>query len=274
VSNNPGILEPEIVYSQNLSSEEAPEVLKSSASEVLMQYNNGDRLKFTGFSGKYKTVVTDVATGSKSISFTFIPCTDAGGKDYSVVKIGTQWWMAENLAYLPAVYPTSSGTSNEPRYYVYGYEGTDVAAAKNQVNYATYGVLYNWPAAMATCPQGWHLPSDAEWKQLEMALGMTKSQADSLSWRGTNQGIQMKTTIGWHNNGNGTNTSGFSGLPGGFREVSGYIQDIGGQGYWWSSSESTYKVSFYRALSYYYNTTVYRGANPNSFGYSVRCIKD
>jgi hypothetical protein len=79
-------------------------ILKSASAVIKeMQYNSGDRLKFTGISGKFKTVVVDIPQGNKTIGFTFYTCTDNGGKDYASVGIGTQWWMAENLAWLPAV---------------------------------------------------------------------------------------------------------------------------------------------------------------------------
>ncbi len=98
------------------------------------------------------------------------------GNVYKFVKIGTQTWMAENLAYLPSVVGSATGSETTPYYYVYGYDGTSVTAAKATSNYTTYGVLYNWPAAMGgfsssssnpsgvqgVCPAGWHLPSEAE----------------------------------------------------------------------------------------------------------------
>jgi len=93
------------------------------------------------------------------------------GKIYKTVTIGEQTWMAENLAYLPRVVGPKTGSNTAPYYYVYGYDGTDVAAAKATKNYQIYGVLYNWPASMnggassgtnpsdiqGVCPTGWHL---------------------------------------------------------------------------------------------------------------------
>ncbi|MFN2380349.1 MAG: FISUMP domain-containing protein, partial [Bacteroidales bacterium] len=81
--------------------------------------------------------------------------------EYNWVRIGDQIWMAENLAYLPSVSPSSEGSETEPYYYVYAYDGSIVSEAKVTDNYNAYGVLFNWPAALTACPDGWHLPTDA-----------------------------------------------------------------------------------------------------------------
>ena len=99
------------------------------------------------------------------------PCVDADGKTYKTVKIGNQWWMAENLAYLPSVGPYDIQSVINPMYYVYDYLGTNVNEAKATENYRTYGVLYNWPAAKSACPIGWHLPSDEEWRDWKYFWG-------------------------------------------------------------------------------------------------------
>jgi uncharacterized protein (TIGR02145 family) len=105
---------------------------------------------------------------------------------YRYITVGSQIWMAENLAYLPAVSPFDSVSSIHRHYYVCGYDGISVLAAKAEDSYKIYGVWYNWPAAMdenfeskheiiggqGACPPGWHLPSDQEWKILEEYLGM------------------------------------------------------------------------------------------------------
>jgi uncharacterized protein (TIGR02145 family) len=202
---------------------------------------------------------------------TFTDCRD--GHVYKTIKIGNQTWMAENLAYLPSVSPSSAGSYTNPFYYVYDYQGTNVAAAKQNANYTTYGVLYNWPAAKAACPPGWHLPTDDEWKQLEMALGMTQAQADAIGWRGTNQGTQMKNKSGWYDNGNGINTSGFSALPGGNRYTNGYFFDVGYYGTWWSSTEYSTASAWARSLYYSYSY-VGRDYYLKEYGFSVRCVRD
>ncbi|MFA5229367.1 MAG: FISUMP domain-containing protein, partial [Candidatus Paceibacterota bacterium] len=84
--------------------------------------------------------------------------------------------MAENQANLtsavgPATVSEDAGHETDPYYYVYGYDGTDVGAAKATANYLTYGVLYNWHAALTSCPPGWHLPSFDEWTVLTDYLG-------------------------------------------------------------------------------------------------------
>lgn len=80
------------------------------------------------------------------------------GKMYKSVLIGEQCWMAENLAYLPEVSPSSELSDTDPHYYVYGYEGTDVNTAKSRTRFHQFGALYNWPASISACPEGWKLP--------------------------------------------------------------------------------------------------------------------
>jgi uncharacterized protein (TIGR02145 family) len=205
---------------------------------------------------------------------TFIDSRD--NQEYKWVKIGNQIWMAENLAYLSAVSSGESENEDLPQYYVYGYYGTNVDSAKSTFNYSTYGVLYNWTAATASCPEGWHLPSDAEWKELEIELGMTLSQANehvSPFFRGTDQGTKMKTTLGWHNNGNGTNTSGFSGVPGGLRFGNGNFIFNESFGYWWSSTDGLPSSAWGRGLGYN-NGSVIRNIFIKENGLSVRCVKN
>jgi uncharacterized protein (TIGR02145 family) len=160
------------------------------------------------------------------------------GYDYSTVQIGDQCWFSENCRYLPEVSPSSAGSETSPYYYVYGYEGIDVTAAQATSNYETYGVLYNWLAVMTAgiCPSGWHIPTDLEWQTMEISLGMSVSEAASEFWRGTDEGYQMKSSSGWNSGGNGSNSSGFTGLPGGDRYSSGFRYN-GNYGFWWSASE-------------------------------------
>jgi uncharacterized protein (TIGR02145 family) len=194
------------------------------------------------------------------------------GYDYSTVQIGDQCWFSENCRYLPTVSPSSEGNEIKPYYYVYDYEGMDVGAAVATSNYETYGVMYNWPAVMTEgiCPSGWHIPSDKEWMELEMSLGMSEADATRVGWRGTDEGYQMKS-FGWNNKGNGSNSSGFNGLPGGLRYSGGF--DLNGYvGNWWSASESG-SNSWRRRLNFS-NDDVVRDYYYRGVGFSARCVRD
>ena len=136
------------------------------------------------------------------------------GYDYSTVQIGEQCWFSENCRYLPEVSPSSEGSDTDPYFYVYGYEGTDASAAMSTAYYETYGALYNWPAVMANggsllCPSGWHMPSDGEFTELtdflggEGVAGGKMKEAGYEHWNSSNTGA--------------TNSSGWTGLPGGYR---------------------------------------------------------
>jgi uncharacterized protein (TIGR02145 family) len=179
--------------------------------------------------------------------------TDAGskftdsrdGKVYKVVKIGTQIWMAENLAYKP-----SSGN--------YG------AYDNNESYVATYGYLYDWETANKVCPPGWHLPSDTELEQLTTNMG-------GMSIAGSK--VKEKGNSHWNSpNTNADNISGFNALPGGSKFV-GVSKGIGTQGHWWTNTEKGSNFAHDWILSYD-NSKAFFGINKKAAYYSVRCIKD
>lgn len=270
-----------VTYQNTVPLNNDKEDTKSAQSEILMQYSTGDVIKFTATSGENKSVKVEVITQSKNIEIPFYKCTDKDNKNYATVKIGSQFWMAENLAYLPTVYPSSNGSNTEPRYYVYDYQGSDAAAAKQRANYSTYGVLYNWLAAKAACPPGWHLPTNAEWTALENYL-----IANGFNYDGTPTGdkiaISLAATTNWNTySGTGTignnlslnNKSGFSALPGGSRYYNGYFFEIDYYGYWWSSTESSTNSAWFRSL-YCGSYNVYRHYIDKGYGFSVRCVRD
>ena len=226
-------------------------------------------------------------TNQGELGVTFTDARD--GKVYKMVTIGEQVWMAENLAYLPAVAGPETGSITTPYYYVHGYNGTDVNAAKATANYNTYGVLYNWAAAMAgasssnanpsgvqaICPAGWHLPSHAEWTQLTDYLGGLSVAGGKMKEAGLDHWKEPNTGA--------TNLSGFTALPGGCRNYSGTFSPMNdpaisaNYGYWWSSTASEYAgFSWYRVLSSD-NANVHNGSSDNygiAVGYSVRCVRD
>jgi uncharacterized protein (TIGR02145 family) len=126
-----------------------------------------------------------------------------------------------------------------------------------------YGKLYNWYAVKDTrglAPIGWHIPSDLEWPLLEFNLG-------------DDAGKKMKSSSGWLENGNGTNSSGFTGLPGGYRYENGGFSSLGYSGSWWSASEGYDSNTWSRRLNY---GSFYLGRynGYKHYGFSVRCVKD
>ena len=145
-----------------------------------------------------------------------------------------------------------------------------------------YGNLYNWYTvddSRGVCPEGWHVPSDDEYKTLEMFLGMSESEANSTGYRGTNEGSKLAGNAELWDSGNleentEFGTSGFNGLPAGYRGYNngGYYY-MGVSGYFWSSTEYNSLNAWYRFL--YYNTSeVYRNNNGKQDGFSVRCLRD
>ena len=202
---------------------------------------------------------------------------------YSYRLIGTQVWMTENLAYLPTVVGPDLGSELAPRYYVYSYEKDNVTTAKTYNEYIFYGVLYNWPAAMGgstsssanpsgvqgACPDGWHLPSDAEWTTLTDYLGGTSVAGGKMKATGT---LDATTGLWEDPNTGATNTSGFTALPGGYRTSIGTFYGIGSTGHWWSSTERD-TDAWYRSMAYNYSD-VGRGGTGKGYGFSVRCVRD
>jgi uncharacterized protein (TIGR02145 family) len=213
---------------------------------------------------------------------------DNDGNTYNTVKIGNQVWMAQNLATtkyndnssipnltLAAAWIAENGTAGHNGAYCwYNNDGTTYKPL--------YGAIYNWYAVNTgnLCPTGWHVPSDEEYQTLELFLGMAPGtnpgQVGAWEDRGTDQGTQMKNTTGWSTglpNLNGTNTSGFSALPGGYRfGVDGSFQSLGQVSFWWASDQVDATTAFYRRLDGTL-TTVYRMGVLKSAGKYIRCIK-
>jgi uncharacterized protein (TIGR02145 family) len=206
-----------------------------------------------------KTDYITVESGGGECPSSFTDSRD--GQTYSAVQIGNQCWMAENLNYDQDSH------------------GNDWCYDNNSSNCDTYGRLYDWAALMqgasssssnpsgvqGVCPDGWHVPSDDEWTELENYV--------SNDGHSGSEGTALKSTSGWYGNGNGTDDYGFSGLPGGNRSNYGYFYDIGDYGYWWSATENGTDDAWYRSLGYFYEY-FYRSNNDKGYGHSVRCLRD
>ena len=200
--------------------------------------------------------------------------TDYDGNTYFTVEIGNQCWMAENLEVthyrngdaIPHV--TDGGT----------WAGLSTGAYCEYVT--TYGRLYNWYAvddSRSIAPSGWHVPTDDEWKQLEMYLGMSQADADDINWRGTDEGGKLKEvgTSHWYApNAGATNESGFTALPGGCRNYIGEFNSIGYSALFWCSTELNSDHAWNRHVSRS-SSLVYRGSiYDKRSGFSVRCVRD
>jgi uncharacterized protein (TIGR02145 family) len=236
---------------------------------IVGQYNVNTEIDSIIF---YKPTIKEPTSGA------FIDTRD--GNVYNWVKIGNQIWMAENLSYLPCVNQVADGSEDAAGsyYYVYGYDGTNVTDAKATSNYTTYGVLYNWTAAMngsasssenhsgvqGVCPKGWYLPSDAEWTELTDYLGGTSVAGEKLKETGTTH---------WYSpNAGATNETGFTALPGGSRYGNGTFGSFEGYGSWWSATEYGSDGAWGRGMGSYHGK-VDRDDYGKGFGFSVRCIR-
>jgi uncharacterized protein (TIGR02145 family) len=218
------------------------------------------------------------------------PCGQAvtyAGESYPTVQIGTQCWFAKNLNVGTMITGTSDQTNN----------GTIEKYCYNNspANCTTYGGLYQWAEAVqyqngasnstspnpaftgnvrGICPTGWHLPSDAEYCTLTTFLDATVN-CGTFGWSGTDAGGKMKSVSGLWTSPNigATNSSGFSALPGGFRDTTGNFGYIGDFTNFWSTSEYSATASVRRYLTSS-NSNIYRYNDPKNYGFSARCTQD
>jgi uncharacterized protein (TIGR02145 family) len=147
----------------------------------------------------------------------------------------------------------------------------------------TYGLLYNWYAATDSrglCPEGWHVPSDEEWMELELLLGIDSNEIAATGPRGTNQGGMLKETgtIYWSSPNTGaTNETGFSALATGGRSSSpdfrGEYWYRGERSTWWTATEYHTTFSFTRGVRYM-DSAIHRDGVRRQSGMSIRCIMD
>lgn len=214
---------------------------------------------------------------SNQVSGKLLPSvTDIDGNVYKIVKIGSQWWMAENLKVTRYRNGESIPNITDNGEWSNLSTGAYCAYNNDNSNIEKYGLLYNWYAVVDSsniAPEGWHVPTDADWKELEMYLGMSQSETDAIQWRGSDEGSKLKAKSGWYSSGNGTNESGFTALPGGYRDSNGAFSSIVQYGYWWSSTGYTATYAWSRRL-YCYNSAIGRGTIYKRSGLSVRLVRD
>lgn len=212
--------------------------------------------------------------------------TDIDGNIYKTVKIGDQWWMAENLRVKK--YRDNTGMIETPKDETNKWKmDTTGTYCINPYNYVSTDILYNGYVIQNTkniAPEGWRIPSDEDWKQLERFLGMSGEDADKTSWRGSDEGEKLKIKqeglikSNWTPYGEvwGTNESGFTACPSMCRMYDGSWGDNNGSSknvaFFWSSTPHDSEL-WYRYLDYK-NKNVFRYYGPKKYGFSIRCIKN
>ena len=199
---------------------------------------------------------------------------------YNTVKIDEQCWMAENLN-IGEIIGGSENMTDNGVIEKYCYDD-------NPTYCETYGGLYQWnemmqyvtdTAVQGICPEGWHLPTDFEWKILEGRVDSQYPVGDPIwnqvGFRGFNVGLNLKSINGWLGGGNGSGFYGFGGRPGGYRSnyINLFFLSLSHYGYFWSSSEYNSSSTWFRSLIYY-SDEVFRTFLNKSFGFSVRCLHE
>ena len=210
--------------------------------------------------------------------------TDIDGNVYETVQIGDQVWMAENLKVTHNRDGSTISHVTDPGVWTTTISGAYCSYSNNSSNEAeTYGALYNWLAAADDrniAPEGWHVPTDDEWKELEMTIGMSQSEADATGYRGTNEGSKLAGNSGLWDSGELEDdaefgSSGFNALPGGARSsANGEYDGLGGNVSFWTATATISDEKWYRTL-YYNRSDVWRYSVGNGKdGFAIRCIKD
>jgi len=194
------------------------------------------------------------------------PTITYGGQVYNTVQIGTQCWLKENLN-IGTIINGSANQTNNGQIEKYCYDD-------DEFNCDVYGGLYQWnemmqyvttPGVKGICPDGWYLPTDAEWTDLttylggESVAGGKMKESGYIHWAPPNTGA--------------TNSSGFTALPGGSSYDGGNFYYLTSNGKFWSSTQQNNYYAWERNLSYY-NALVARNNSTKSSGKSVRCLKD
>jgi uncharacterized protein (TIGR02145 family) len=251
----------------------------------------GDQMEYVGFAAFNGTEVesghvVQEQYGSQTIVLPFaLPCSstptvcDIDGNIYNTVQIGEQCWMRENLRVTAGENGTVSGSMSDanPYYYI-----------NSDLDPAIYGYLYNWPAAMMACPEGWHLPSDTEWTQLTDYVSsqsyyvcggengyIAKVLASETGWNDYNGGMGLGPSecCPGDQSVNVNNVSGFGAFPVGFVGSGAEWVYVRIFAFFWSSTQSGTDEAWFRGLSYY-NASVNRNYSDKASGYSVRCLRD
>ena len=235
----------------------------------------------------YATNSVGTAYGNEVVFITtpaMIPCpgfptVSYGGKTYNTVLIGSQCWLKENLNFGMRIPGSQSQTDN---WFVEKYCYNDLES-----NCQTYGGLYQWDEMMdysttagtqGICPNGWHVPTDEEWKILEGTVDSQYPVGDPV-WnsngeRGFDVGKNLKSTSGWSNSGNGLDLYGFKARPGGIKVYGWNFANVTYYAHFWTSTQTNGNWAYHRRLNYSTDKSQRDGSKDKVDALSVRCIKN
>ena len=205
--------------------------------------------------------------------------TDIDGNVYQTVRIGSQWWTAENLKVGHYRNGDPIPCMTDEWEWEHTSTGAYCAYDNDESNAGTFGYLYNWYAVKdrrGLAPEGWHVPTDAEWRELEMFLGISQPDANRFGTRGTDEGGKLKATGTslWEDPNEGaSNESGFEGLPNGCRDFWSGFDNLNLSAYLWSATESTDGGGISRYMTYL-SSHFGRSASYTTAGYAVRLVRD
>ena len=204
--------------------------------------------------------------------------TDIDGNVYHTVKIGNQTWTVENLK--TTHYRNGDPIPENPDNWSWLTTDAYCNILDDDSYTETYGRLYNWYAVndpRGLAPEGWHIPSDAEWKELEMYLGMTLETADQTGKRGTLEGNKLKAEGNdhWTGNNAGTNETGFYALPTSGRSYGGAWNSAPGpDAFFWTSTTDADPARAWLRQLISADGSIGRYNYSKTYGFGVRCVKD
>ncbi|MEA3479728.1 MAG: FISUMP domain-containing protein [Bacteroidota bacterium] len=254
-----------------------------------LSYSLGDTLLYIGYFDSLESGILDNPDSNKIYNFQFatnipcpgIPTVNYEGQVYNTIQIFSQCWLKENMN-AGTMIPGNQNMEDNEIIEKYCYDD-------DPANCEIYGGLYQWDEMMdyktamgarGICPEGWHVPTDEEWKVLEGAVdsyyGIGDSEWDD-AWedRGVNAGKNLKSITGWHVN-TGSDLFGFTALPGGDRGTDGLFYVLEACCCLWTSTEYKNNDAWAWGRSIHYsNGSVYRSYNnPKGYGFSIRCLRD
>jgi uncharacterized protein (TIGR02145 family) len=260
---------PDLTYSNNKI-----EATSKTFSLDLKGLQSGKKYYFRTYANTNEGVAYGEELSFTTSSNSSVTITDSDGNSYKTVQIGTQFWMAENLKTSKYSDGTTIPNITDNTQWTNLSTGAWCYYDNNSANNSKYGKLYNWYAVSPTtngnknvCPTGWHVPTNAKWTVLtdylggEIVAGGKMKEVGTISWNSPNT--------------DATNTTLFTGLPGGYRTSNGGYYDIGDAGVWWSSSENnTTSIAWSRYLYFGNGVAISGSGNDKVYGLSVRCLRD